>query len=202
MTAIDSGGKAGVTERAYTFWRSVRAQGLARAVMLVKGKGGRQDGPRLTRTYPDASKRKDRQANAKGEVPVWLLNTLVLKDALAADLERSEPGAGYIHFPAWLGPWFFDELTAETRTTKGWENLSNSRNEAFDLMVYNNAAMLAVNAERLNWDTPPSWADPAHNRLVIETETTGPSTPAAPKPPPTAAPKAARPVRFTMQRTR
>lgn len=175
LLAIDSGGKAGVTERAYLFWRQARARGHAKQIMLVKG-ASRSDGARLTKTYPDAAKRQDRKANARGEIPVWLLNTLVLKDALAADLERSEPGPGYIHFPAWLGNWFFEELTAETRTAKGWQNLGGARNEAMDLMVYNQAAMLALRAEAIDWSRPPAWADPTRNRIALE------STPAPPAP--------------------
>jgi phage terminase large subunit GpA-like protein len=131
--------------------------------MLVKGKGGEatKSGPRIKVTYPDSTKRvQQRRANARGEIPVWLLNTLVLKDAIAADLERGEPGPGYIHWPAWLGAWFFDELTSETRTAKGWENLGGARNEAFDLMVYNEAVWLILGGEKINWLKPPDWAKP------------------------------------------
>lgn len=177
MTAIDSGGKAGVTERAYLFWRQVQRAGFHRSMMLVKG-ASTKDGPRIHRTYPDSSRSTQRKANARGEIPVWLLNTLVLKDALAADMERTEPGPGYIHWPAWLGSWFFDELTAEIRTAKGWENPGSARNEAMDLMVYNQAAWLALRAERLNWANPPAWADPIRSAILIETAPPKPETPA------------------------
>lgn len=187
MLAVDSGGKAGVTERAYLFWRQARRAGHAKKLMLVKG-SSRSEGARITRTYPDATKRQDRKANARGEIPVWQLNTLVLKDSLAADLERSEPGPGYIHFPAWLGAWFFEELTAETRTAKGWQNLGGARNEAMDLMVYNHAAMLALNAERLNWETPPAWADPRQNRIEMSISESSPLTKPAPSAPPAPSP--------------
>lgn len=169
MTAVDSGGKAGVTERAYLFWRQARRSGHSRRLMLVKGASSK-DGPRIAKTYPDASKRQDRKANARGEIPVWLLNTLVLKDALAADMERTDPGPGYIHWPSWLGAWFFDELTAEVRTAKGWENAGGARNEAMDLMVYNQAAWLCLQAERLDWNHPPAWADPAQSALLLQRE--------------------------------
>jgi len=164
--AVDSGGKAGVTERAYLFWRQARAIGIGNRIMLVKGSSS-QSGPRLHKTFPDSSRRADRKANAYGEVPVWLLNTLILKDTLAADLERAESGPGYIHFPNWLGTWFFDELAAETRTAKGWENLSNDHNEAFDLCVYNHAVALMVQAEKINWDNPPAWADPSRSAVAV-----------------------------------
>lgn len=175
VTAVDSGGKAGVTERAYSFWKQCRNAGLGSRIMLVKG-DSKSGGPRLTRTFPDSTGRTERKANAAGEVPVHLLNTLILKDSLAADLERTTPGPGYIHFPDWLGTWFFDELAAETRTDKGWRNLSNDRNEAFDLCVYNHAAMLLVRGEAINWDRPPAWADPVRSAVEIAPE--GNDTPA------------------------
>jgi phage terminase large subunit GpA-like protein len=159
VMAVDSGGKAGVTERAYLFWKRCRAAGLGRQVMLVKGASSKV-GPRVSRTFPDSSHRTQRKANARGEIPVFALNTQILKDAVAADLERGEPGPGYIHLPAWLGAWFFDELTSETRTAKGWENLGGARNEAFDLMVYNEAAWLTLGGEKINWLKPPDWAKP------------------------------------------
>ena len=67
---------------------------------------------------------------------------------------------GYIHLPMWLGPEYFDELTIETRTEKGWVKPSGARNEAFDLHVYNRAAVIALRAEAINWDDPPDWAKP------------------------------------------
>lgn len=182
MLAVDSGGKAGVTARAYSFWRNARRHGHSKQIMLVRGYG-QSDAARITRTYPDSTNRQQRKANARGEIPVWQINTNMLKDTLAADLERVEPGPGYIHFPSWLGNWFFDELTAETRTNKGWQNLGGGRNEAMDLMVYNHAAMLALNAERLDWDHPPMWANPGTNRIKIEIAAPAVTAPAVPSTP-------------------
>ncbi|MFZ4792301.1 MAG: phage terminase large subunit family protein [Candidatus Competibacteraceae bacterium] len=179
VVAVDSGGKAGVTERAYAFWKQARSVGLGARIMLVKG-DARHTGPRLTRTFPDSTGRTDRKANAAGEVPVWLLNTLILKDSLAADLERTQTGPGYLHFPDWLGPWFYDELAAETRTAKGWENLSNDRNEAFDLCVYNHAAMLLVRGDSIHWEKPPAWADPMRSAVGIALIGDGEPAPVAP----------------------
>lgn len=178
--AVDSGGKAGVTERAYAFWKQARNNGLGGRVMLIKG-DSRNNGPRIRRTFPDSTGRTDRKANAAGEVPVWLLNTLILKDSLAADLERTEPGPGYIHFPDWLGSWFFDELAAETRTGKGWENIRHERNEAFDLFTYNHAVWLMLHSENINWDHPPVWADPNRSAVPLAAvNTPPPPKPAAP----------------------
>ncbi|MCP5197512.1 MAG: phage terminase large subunit family protein [Gammaproteobacteria bacterium] len=189
MVAIDSAGQANhkvsVTERAYTFWRWARAGGHARSLMLIKG-SSRKDGARISKTFPDSSQRSNRKANARGEIPVWQLNTLLLKDSLAADLERTEPGPGYLHFPDWLGAWFYDELTAETRTTKGWENLSRSRNEAFDLMVYNTAAWLALRGDQLHPDRLPAWADPRQSAMAMASPDAPPARLASSSAPPKA----------------
>ncbi len=162
---VDSGGKAGVTERAYAFWKRALSVGMGAKVMLLKGSSS---GPRVLRSFPDSSHRSDRTANAMGEIPVWILNTLVLKDSLASDLERTQPGAGFIHFPNWLGGWFYDELAAETRTPKRWENLSGARNEAFDLCVYNHAVALILGYEQIRWSHPPAWADPGRSRIRLD----------------------------------
>ena len=179
VVAVDSGGKAGVAERAYDFWKYARRQGLGHRIMLIKG-DSKNTGPRIRKTFPDNTDRHDRKANAAGEVPVWILNTLILKDSLAADLERTQVGPGYIHFPDWLGPWFFDELAAETRLADKWENLSNDHNEAFDLCVYNHAAMLSVHGDGIHWERPPAWADP--NRSAVGIALLGDGEP-APQPP-------------------
>ncbi len=42
-----------------------------------------------------------------------------------------------MHFPDWLGSWFYDELTYEERSSDGkWSKPGRGANEAFDLMVY------------------------------------------------------------------
>jgi len=103
-TACDSGGKAGSTERAYNFYRKLKSIGKHRNFMLVKGASS-NDVPRLRKSYPD-SERKDRSAGARGEIPVYILNTTVLKDKLNNDLDIESPGRDYIHFPDWLEDWF------------------------------------------------------------------------------------------------
>lgn len=158
LVAVDSGGEPGVTDRAYDWWLRVRRQGLGHRAMLVKGNAQRS-APRLRLTHPDNTGRSDRSAGAAGRVPLWLVNTNDLKDSVDADLRREEPGPGYVHFPSWLGEWFFDELRAEVRTPKGWEKVGR-RNEALDLMVYNRAAWIRLGGERIDWRNPPAWARP------------------------------------------
>ena len=172
VTACDSGGRAGVTGRAYEFWRRVRKRGLARRFLLVKGEDGTRRMPRVHKTFPDSTTRSDRKANARGEIPVYLLSTTQLKDGIDKDLKREEPGPGYIHFPDWLGHDFFEELTSEMRSAKGWELADRKhRNEAFDLLCYDRAAAIVKGAESIDWDNPPGWArEWRENTEVIDTE--------------------------------
>jgi len=158
ITLCDSGGKEGVTTNAYQFWRSLRGRELGGRLRLVKG-DGRINTPRVQETWPDSRARRDRVAGGRGDVPVFLLNTNVLKDAVAGDLARTEPGPGYVHLPKWLDNSYFDELTAENRGKKGWDRIkAGAANEAFDLNVYNRAAVIILGAEQIDWSQPPEWA--------------------------------------------
>jgi phage terminase large subunit GpA-like protein len=156
VTLCDSGGKQGVTDKAYEFYRAIRKKGLGRRFMLVKGVGN-INAPRVAESWPDARARKDRTAG-RGDVPVWLLNVNSLKDGISGDIGRDEPGPGYVHLPSWLDESYFDEMTAETRTEKGWIKEAGRANEAIDLHCYNRAACIILRAEAIRWDDPPSWA--------------------------------------------
>lgn len=181
MVPCDSGGEAGVTERAYAFWPKVRSLNLQKRFMLVKG-DGRLNAPRLRMTHPDRD-RSDNKVRAEGLVPIWLLNTNMIKDGIANDLAREEPGRGYVHFPEWLPPSFYGELCAEDRTDRGWKAPDGVPNEGLDLMGYARAAMIRIGAERINWQAPPIWAsDWDTNPFVVQTSES---------PAPTAAPRAA-----------
>lgn len=172
-TACDSGGREGVTANAYEFWRRLRddeeGRQLHRRFMLIKG-AERKGAPRVHVSYPDSS-RKDRKAAARGEVPVLLINTDMIKDAVDKRLDRTEPGAGMYLFPDWLNEKFYLELVAEVRTSKGWENPHKRRNESWDLLCYDHALCLSrlVRMEQIDWDNPPGWAKPwDENDLVFE----------------------------------
>lgn len=172
MTACDSGGQEGVTANAYKFWRWLRDEcplpDYHRRFVLVKG-NARPNVPRVQLTYPDST-RKDRKAGARGEVPVLQINSNQIKDQIATMLERRDPGGGKVNFPKWLNDNFYTELTAETRTIKGWENPRRARNESFDLMCYCLAVCLlkVINVEKIDWESPPSWAgDWDENDLVF-----------------------------------
>jgi phage terminase large subunit GpA-like protein len=56
-----------------------------------------------------------------------------------------------VHFPAWLGSWFYDELTYEERSNEGkWSKPGRGANEAFDLLVYADALAILSGYEKSN----------------------------------------------------
>ncbi|MFL0802442.1 MAG: phage terminase large subunit family protein [Agarilytica sp.] len=168
-TLCDSGGRAGVTEKAYNFWRAIKKKGMANRFQLLKGEH-KPSAPRVETRYPD-SQRKDRHANARGEIPIVFINTNIFKDALDKDLRRDEPGGGYIIFPDWLHDEYYEGLCVEERTEKGWRNLRKLPNEPFDLLSYDRAAFVKVGGEQINWESPPSWAQEwDSNSLVSKTD--------------------------------
>lgn len=170
----DSGGKKGVTANAYEFWKKLRddeeGRGLHKRFILTKGDPS-PSAPRVRTSYPDSGTTKGRDAGARGEVPVLMINTNVLKDSLNAKLDNLKPGAGMIHFADWLEDEVYAELTVEQRTPKGWENLGGHRNEAWDLFVYCLALLVHLRIEHLDWENPPGWArEWDKNDLVFQYE--------------------------------
>lgn len=174
---IDTGGAAGVTAEAYDFLRRVarrdrrREVKFGRRIVLSKGTG-RLDAPRLGATFPD-SRRKDRKAAARGEIPVWIFQTTRLKDELFNQLAR-DPGPRYIHFPAELlddGPphEFFEQVCAESKRPNGLYEKDRARNEALDLLVMTHVGALQLKGDRINWEKPPAWARlTARNPFALE----------------------------------
>ncbi|HHI5978288.1 phage terminase large subunit family protein [Escherichia coli] len=156
--AVDSGGEDGVTDNAYKFWRRCRRDGLGKRIYLFKGDSIRR-AKLITRTFPDNTGRTGRRAQAAGDVPLWLLQTDALKDRVNNALWRDSPGPGYVHFPDWLGSWFYDELTYEERSRDGkWSKPGRGANEAFDLMVYAEALVILHGYEKIRWPDAPEWA--------------------------------------------
>lgn len=158
MTCCDSGGKIGVTGKAYEFYRSLVARGLHHRFILIKG-DHLPNQPRTRIGYPDSS-RKDMKAAARGDIPVLFFNSNMLKDDLDGRLDCIEPGKGMYRTPDWLPSWFYGELCAEVRTGKGWEHAHGTRNEAWDLSYYCIGLALSqmVRVEAIDWNNPPSWA--------------------------------------------
>lgn len=172
--AVDSGGEDGVTDNAYKFWRRCRRDGLGKRIYLFKGDSIRR-AKLITRTFPDNTGRTGRRAQAAGDVPLWLLQTDALKDRVNNALWRDSPGPGYVHFPDWLGSWFYDELTYEERSSDGkWSKPGRGANEAFDLMVYAEALVILHGYEKIRWPDAPEWAS-RENWLECVPDSTEPS---------------------------
>ena len=182
--AVDSGGEDGVTDNAYKFWRKCRREGLGKRVYLFKGDSVRRS-KLIQRTFPDNTGRSTRRAQATGDVPLYLLQTDALKDRVNNALWRDSPGPGYVHFPSWLGNWFYDELTYEERSNEGkWSKPGRGANEAFDLLVYADALAILSGYEKIKWPSVPEWA-----RRETWIESTQTETGEAPSPIPAAKPK-------------
>lgn len=191
-TNCDTGGGEEGTANAYKFYRWLRtgpqeedqdadewtndwSPGLHARFQLIKG---RDIGPRVKLSYPDSG-RADRHAGARGEIPVWLLNTQALKNQLDSALSRQEEATGRVNFPDWLEIGFYKELCVEVKDPKKgkWTNPKRFRNESWDLMVYQHALCLTplIKLERIPWTDPPSWADEWDvNELVFEPEEQNP----------------------------
>ncbi len=175
--AVDSGGEDGVTDNAYKFWRRCRRDGLGKRIYLFKGDSIRR-AKLITRTFPDNTGRTGRRAQAAGDVPLWLLQTDALKDRVNNALWRDSLGPGYVHFPDWLGSWFYDELTYEERSSDGkWSKPGRGANEAFDLMVYAEALVILHGYEKIRWPDAPEWASRAPWLECVQDSTEPSSSP-------------------------
>jgi phage terminase large subunit GpA-like protein len=172
----DSGGREGVTANAYNFWRYLRddadvPRDAYVRFQLLKGEPSKS-APRVHVSYPD-SQRKDRLSMARGDIPVLFLNSNLLKDQISAMLNRTDAG-GAVYFASWTPDYIYSQLTNEVRSPKGWLNVSNRRNEAWDLLYY--AVGIALNTrqcnpvfEKIDWEHPPGWAaDWDANDLIFE----------------------------------
>lgn len=163
--ACDSGGKKGATGNAYAYWLRLRKEGLGAKLVLVKGTGS-PAAPRTNLTYPD-SNRKDRKAQARGEIPVLLIQTDKVKDELDSALERAEPG-GMVRFSSVLPDTFYRELTVEVKDLRGrWDNPKKLRQESWDLLVYHLALCDHKKIEHINWEKPPLWAEEVDKNILV-----------------------------------
>jgi phage terminase large subunit GpA-like protein len=173
------GPKVSVTSNAYEFWRRLKKDPLGRQhhlrFHLLKGEPS-DTKPLLTRTMPD-SLQKDKFAIARGDVPVWAVNSNQAKDQSYNLLGREEPG-GQVHFPIWFDEfgnrididWLYKQLTAEVRATAGWANPGKKRNEAFDLLAYLVAFFKHpdIRLEHIQWSQPPGWARPWDENDLVQ----------------------------------
>jgi phage terminase large subunit GpA-like protein len=167
LLTMDTGGLDDAATNAYAFWRKCASLGIADRIMLIKGNGSTK-AKRLSRST----------AQKVDAVPLWIVGTNIVKSEIAWDLLRRESGEGKIHLSSQLEPWFFDELAAEEQdiTTGQWVKKNPKiRNEAFDLLVYDAAGLIALGGEGLDWDNPknlPEWAQkraaPVSKRVTID----------------------------------
>lgn len=151
MTIVDSGGEDGVTENAYRWYLKCARQQLGHRVCLYKGASAR-NAPQIKESKVPSS--------AKAEVPLLVCNPNLLKDAVTNAARRTASGASRLHFPRWLGAWFWDEWQAEVRSPDGRWTKVRKRNEALDLAAMNRAASLKLGSAKIRWDNPPAWARP------------------------------------------
>ena len=170
MIGCDSGGSAStvndstVTENAYKFWKKMKDLGLQHKFKLLKGTrpAPSSNVPAIRRSVLSKQSSTARKSKVVGQLDLWLINTTMLKDMTYATLKK-KTGNGVIKFPDWLGSWFYKEIVAEMRTSKGWENLKGRRNESFDLLVYAKCMVLILMdsyfSGKINWDHPPAWAE-------------------------------------------
>lgn len=170
LVAVDTGGDQrkgkkkdeGVANNAYAWWRRLRREGLHNRVRLIKGVG----------TVSDWTFRETEAGggSGKGDVPLYLLNTNLLKDAVDGALRRTEPGAAFIHIPGWWSASVIEELHAEVRNPDGTWTQIRARNETLDLMVYVRALMVMLGMDkRTFWQAPKAWAgrlDASHPDVV------------------------------------
>lgn len=201
---VDSGGEDGVTDNAYKFWRQCKRDGLKKRVYLFKGDSHTRS-KLITHTLPDNTERSNRRANAMGEVPLYLLQTDQLKDRIHNALRRETAGPNYIHFPDWIGEWFYDELTYEERGADGkWRKPGKGANEALDLFCYCHALVILRGYERIkDWSNPPSWAMPQQiNRDVARGASPPASAPVAAEPESETKPKKSGPAPAVMKKAR
>lgn len=187
FTVCDSAGAKGVTTKAYEFVRKLRAEHHGTFLPrfhLIKGMPS-VDAPRAKVAFPDSG-RKDRNAGARGEIPILELNVNALKTQLDGMLDRTEPGGGAIHFASHLKIWFYQELCVETydKVTRRWENLRRLRNESTDLLAYTLGLRVLPkfgNMEKLDWNDEanlPVWArEWDKNPLIVKADDDDPFVP-------------------------
>lgn len=158
LTGCDSGGRKGATTKAYDFYRRLRSENLHRRFILLKG-DPLPNKPRTRISYPD-SNRSDSKAGARGDIPLLMLNSNLLKDDLNGRLDCLLPGKGMYRTPDWLSDSFYAELCSEVRNPKGWEKTSGVHNESWDLSYYCIGLCVSelIRVEHIDWSNPPAWA--------------------------------------------
>jgi len=167
---VDTGGHH--TKEAYWYVRRYRGRCYAL-------KGSNQQGAPLIPVRPN-------RPRGSG-IYLHHVGTVAAKDTIFPRLKLTEPGPGYLHFPALpqYDEEYFDQLASEEKRNKYERGVlmgyfykkTRTRNEALDLKVYNLAAVALLNP---NW---PALAEkmgrPVQTELQTGEEGTAPAVPAA-----------------------
>lgn len=152
-TAIDTGGEAGVADKARAFWHEARRRGYPElGLMMVKG-ATRPEAPVLARpSY-------DRDIGGKpmvGGYRWYMVGSHALKGIVAARLRRDQPGPGYIGIPGNMAENHIAEWTAEVLVDGVWTKIRRA-NETLDLTCYAIAAVARLRPGRINWADRRAW---------------------------------------------
>lgn len=138
-TAIDTGGHR--TKSVYDYVKSR----LPNRVFGVKG-SSTVNAPLVNKTISKLN---------LGDLNLFSVGTVVIKDDFYARLAITEVGVNYVHFPNTdiFDKRFFNMLTAEKRDNKGKYIKIRTRNEAIDCTVY---ALVALYISEVSVDLLPS----------------------------------------------
>lgn len=209
LVVIDTGGRDGVTDKAYKFGRWLRRKrpDLVRRVMFVKGRGNRNP-VRVAPAPQWDAKTSNRKTTSRKGVDLWFVWTNELKDAVASRLRRAikqkgERGQDTLHLSNRLPVSVFEQVCAESSNDDGeWENVRKVPNEALDLCVYAQAAWLRLGGDKVDWSNPPRAFRGAEQAKEIENG--GPTTAAtaASQPIVNTTRSPAKPAPLTRSRTR
>ncbi len=141
--AIDSGY---LSDFVYKFCGMIREEGLHSRCYATKGHSDR--------TFPVIS---DKPKPMNYGASLYSIGTHVAKDIVFGRLGIENPGPGFCHFPMEYEEEYFDQVTAEHCVTKydktgvptrRWElKPGKKRNEAWDLLIGNYAAMKILNPD-------------------------------------------------------
>ena len=159
-TCIDSGGHR--TQEVYEFCRTRQA----RRIYPVKGRGG-PGVPVVSAPNKQFTGRK------KSRIKVFSVGIDEAKGIIYSRLKQPEPGPGYCHFPLSYDAEYFAQLTSEQAILKITNGVAqrrwilkkkSRRNEAFDIRVYNLAAIRLLDPI---WDALEKRIE-SHSQIIEE----------------------------------
>ena len=169
MMAFDTNGEAGVTDRAYEYYKKSPKRFRAR-MFPISGDSDKQK-ELVTKFKPAEANNKTVKGRKRGTVPLFILNHNKIKDIVTANMQVPAGLPLSMMYSHELEPEFYSELMAEERNSSGkWIHTGGS-NEAFDLCVYVWAILVFkkwVNQEKF---TNPVFARFRREELPEESQT-------------------------------